>query len=151
MQALAARASGFLSLEAIATQLHAYEWEVVPGLLQTEAYVRAIHQRAHAGIGSTEIDRLVEVRMTRQQVLRRAQAPLKVTAIVNESVLRRRVGQRSGDAGGFLCAIQDGRPHRLIPPTTRGRPPGRPRMPPRVTPGVPAPAHARAGPAPGAA
>ncbi|MFC4608896.1 DUF5753 domain-containing protein [Streptomyces maoxianensis] len=92
MQALAARASGFLTLEAIATQLHTYESGVVPGLLQTEAYVRAIHQRAHAGIGSTEIDRLVEVRMTRQQVLRRAQAPLKLTAIVNESLLRRRVG-----------------------------------------------------------
>lgn len=43
-------------------------------------------------LGSSEIGRLVEVRMTRQEVLRRAQAPLKLTAIVNESVLRRRVG-----------------------------------------------------------
>ncbi|MFI9584071.1 helix-turn-helix domain-containing protein [Streptomyces sp. NPDC052236] len=82
----------FLSLEAIATQLHTYESEFVPGLLQTNAYVRAIHQRAHAGLGSAEIDRLVEVRMTRQEVLRRARAPLKLSAIVNESVLRRRVG-----------------------------------------------------------
>ncbi|MDT0342785.1 helix-turn-helix domain-containing protein [Streptomyces litchfieldiae] len=82
----------FLGLEATASSLHNYEAEFVPGLLQTEAYVRVIHQRAHPGISPKELDRVVTVRITRQEVLRRTVDPLKLTAIVNEAVLRRRVG-----------------------------------------------------------
>jgi transcriptional regulator with XRE-family HTH domain len=82
----------FLGLEATASSLHNYEAEFVPGLLQTEAYVRVIHERAHQGLSAEEVDRLVEVRMTRQEVLRRKGAPLKYTAIINEAVLHRQVG-----------------------------------------------------------
>lgn len=42
-----------------------------------------------------EVDKLVAVRVTRQEVLRREIAPLKFTAIVNEAVLRRQVGSRT--------------------------------------------------------
>lgn len=82
----------FLGLEATASALQNYESEFVPGLLQTEAYVRVIHQRAHEGLGPDEVDKLVEVRMTRQEVLRRKDSPLKLTAIINEAVLHRAVG-----------------------------------------------------------
>ncbi|WP_252923815.1 Scr1 family TA system antitoxin-like transcriptional regulator, partial [Streptomyces sp. CHA15] len=44
------------------------------------------------GLPADEIDRLVAVRMTRQDVLRRPEQPLRFAAIVNESVLRRQVG-----------------------------------------------------------
>ncbi|MFI9099682.1 helix-turn-helix domain-containing protein [Streptomyces fildesensis] len=82
----------FLDLEATATALQNYESEFVPGLLQTEAYVRVIHQRAHQGRSAEDIDRLVTVRTTRQAVLSRQGSPLKFTAIINEAVLHRQVG-----------------------------------------------------------
>jgi hypothetical protein len=84
--------SAFLGLEAVATSLHAYENEFVPGLLQTEAYVRVIHRRAHQALTPEEIDREVAIRMTRQQALRRATAPLRFAAIINETVLRQAIG-----------------------------------------------------------
>ncbi|MFD7893682.1 helix-turn-helix domain-containing protein [Streptomyces sp. NPDC059743] len=80
-----------LGLEATASAVQKYESEYVPGLLQTEAYVRVIHQRAHQGLNSEEIDRVVDVRMTRKAVLH-GKNPLKLTAIINEAVLHRQVG-----------------------------------------------------------
>lgn len=82
----------YLALEATAEALHNYEAEFVPGLLQSEEYVRAIHQRAHEGLPADEIDRLVAVRMTRQEALHRSAGPLKFAAIVSEAVLYRQVG-----------------------------------------------------------
>ncbi|WP_323180441.1 DUF5753 domain-containing protein [Streptomyces sp. NBC_00102] len=80
-----------LGLEATASAILKYEAEYVPGLLQTEAYVRIIHQRAHQGLSEEDIQRLVDVRITRQAVLRR-DPPLRFTAIINEAVLHRQVG-----------------------------------------------------------
>jgi hypothetical protein len=91
-QAIPPGFKAYLGLEAIASSLHNYESEFVPGLLQTEDYVRAIHQRAHEGLSVEEIDRLVAVRMTRQEVLSREDSPLRFAAIINEAVLHRRVG-----------------------------------------------------------
>ncbi len=82
----------FLALEATAEALHTYQAEFVPGLLQTEEYVRAIHQQANEGLPPDEIDRVVAVRMTRQEALRRAAQPLKCASIINEAVLYRQVG-----------------------------------------------------------
>jgi transcriptional regulator with XRE-family HTH domain len=82
----------FLGLEATASGLHNYESDFVPGLLQTESYIRVIHQRAHQGKTEAEVEKLVTIRRTRQEVLRRPEFPLKLTAIVSESVLRRRIG-----------------------------------------------------------
>ncbi|WP_327369194.1 helix-turn-helix domain-containing protein [Streptomyces sp. NBC_01217] len=90
--AIAPSFKAYLGLEATAQALHNYEGEFVPGLLQTEDYVRAIHQRAHEGLSHDEIDRLVAVRMTRQEALHRESAPLKFAAIINEAVLYRQVG-----------------------------------------------------------
>ncbi|MCM2426578.1 helix-turn-helix domain-containing protein [Streptomyces sp. RKAG337] len=81
----------YLDLEATAAVLQNYEAEFVPGLLQTEAYVHAIYQ-ADAALSADDIDRLVAIRTTRQEVLHRAKTPLKFTAIINEAVLRRCVG-----------------------------------------------------------
>jgi transcriptional regulator with XRE-family HTH domain len=81
----------YLGLEATATTCHKYESEYVPGLIQTEAYVRVICRSAHPGLGDEEIDRLVAVRMTRQEALHR-ESPLKFMAIISEAVLHRQVG-----------------------------------------------------------
>ncbi|MET9918390.1 helix-turn-helix transcriptional regulator [Streptomyces sp. NPDC006435] len=82
----------YLGLEATAAAVCNYESEFVPGLLQTEDYVRTIHRRAHERLSADEIDRLVTVRMTRQEVLHRRSVPLKFAAVINEAVLRREVG-----------------------------------------------------------
>jgi Domain of unknown function (DUF5753)/Helix-turn-helix domain len=70
-------------------------WEplVVPGLFQTEAYARALFDIwvAMFSLPPGEVDRRIEARYLRQQVLTRVPAPL-VTAILDESVLTRRVG-----------------------------------------------------------
>ncbi|QNP76161.1 helix-turn-helix domain-containing protein [Streptomyces roseirectus] len=82
----------FLGLEATAEELENYESEYVPGLLQTDAYVRAIYEQAHTGLAAEQIEKQVSVRITRQDVLHRETGALKYTAIVNEAVLRRKVG-----------------------------------------------------------
>ncbi|EDY51621.1 helix-turn-helix domain-containing protein [Streptomyces clavuligerus] len=82
----------YLGLEATATSMYNYEAEFVPGLLQTDAYVRTLHQLMFKGHDDEEIERRVAVRMTRQEVLRRAELPLRFTAVINEAVLRRQVG-----------------------------------------------------------
>jgi transcriptional regulator with XRE-family HTH domain len=103
----------FLDLEATATALHNYEAEFVPGLLQTEAYIRAIYESAHQGLPPEDIDRSVAVRTTRQTVLDRPDAPLKFTAIVNEAVLRRQVGspQVMRDQLAHIVAVAESRPN----------------------------------------
>lgn len=82
----------FIGQEATAERSYSYQSEYVPGLLQSEPYARAIHQAANTGMNAEEVDRLIIVRMTRQEVLHRPDSPLKLTVIVNEAVLRRQVG-----------------------------------------------------------
>lgn len=84
----------YLGLEAIAERLISYESEFVPGLLQTKEYVQAIMGRANDGLPADQLDLRVAVRMTRQEILNRRAAPPQFTAIINEAVLRRRVGSR---------------------------------------------------------
>ncbi|MGP3989144.1 helix-turn-helix domain-containing protein [Streptomyces sp. 3N207] len=82
----------YLGLEATANVVQNYASEFVPGLLQTEAYVRVIYDHAHHGLTEGELDSLVDVRMTRQEALLREKSPLRLTAIINEAVLHRAVG-----------------------------------------------------------
>jgi hypothetical protein len=86
----------FIGLEAEADS--ALEWQVaaVPGLLQTEEYARAIHA-AHQQVILTPpgvFERRVAVRMIRQQVLVTRNPPLELSAVIDESVLLRKVGSR---------------------------------------------------------
>ncbi|CAM5261565.1 transcriptional regulator [Streptomyces spiroverticillatus] len=88
-------ASAFFGLESTASVLQTYEAEFVPGLLQTEAYVRAISKPAHRRMWPEDKDKVVKIRMTRQEVLRRKRSPLKYTAIINEAVLHRVIGSHA--------------------------------------------------------
>ncbi|MEU3461441.1 helix-turn-helix transcriptional regulator [Streptomyces sp. NPDC006733] len=85
----------FLDLEATATAVQTYQSEFVPGLLQTEAYVRATHQRSLMELSAEDVDRMTAVRTTRQEILARPNSPLKYLAIINEAVLLRNVGGAS--------------------------------------------------------
>jgi transcriptional regulator with XRE-family HTH domain len=82
-----------ISLEAEARTIRAYEQELVPGLLQTADYARAIVRASRAMDTSEEISRRVEVRIERQEVLSRADPPPpRFSVILSEGVLRRPVG-----------------------------------------------------------
>ncbi|MFP3986180.1 helix-turn-helix transcriptional regulator [Streptomyces sp. E11-3] len=81
----------FISLESQACQMRTLETSVVPGLLQTPEYARAVTRAAVDGLAEREVDALVEVRLARQEVLH-GDPPLELSAVLDEAVLRRPVG-----------------------------------------------------------
>ena len=81
----------FLGLESAATLIRTYEIQFVPGLLQTADYARAIMLLGHPDEKPDEIDRRVSLRVQRQQVLTRPDAP-QLWAVIDEAVLRRPIG-----------------------------------------------------------
>ncbi|PVE11843.1 helix-turn-helix domain-containing protein [Streptomyces scopuliridis] len=84
--------SMYVSLEGSAALLRAYEPHFIPGLLQTEGYARAVMNAGAVGQARPEdIERHVALRMERQSLLTRADAP-KFWVIMDETVLRRPVG-----------------------------------------------------------
>lgn len=85
--------SAYLYAEAEAREVWNWEPQVVPGLLQTADYARAVMHawQAMFNLPPGETDRRVEARIVRQQVLNRDQ-PLQLSAVLDESVLQRRFG-----------------------------------------------------------
>ncbi|MEU8755086.1 helix-turn-helix domain-containing protein [Streptomyces chartreusis] len=84
----------FISLESQARAMRTLETSVVPGLLQTPEYARAVTRAAVGGLdgdADDRLDALVAVRLARQDVLR-ADPPLKLSAVLDEAVLRREIG-----------------------------------------------------------
>ncbi|MCF0095859.1 helix-turn-helix transcriptional regulator [Micromonospora sp. MH99] len=81
----------YLGLEAAAALIRSYEVQFVPGLLQTREYARAVVLLGHGAAGVGEIDRRVELRMQRQQLLHRDKPP-QLWAVVDEAALRRPIG-----------------------------------------------------------
>jgi transcriptional regulator with XRE-family HTH domain len=85
----------YLGLESVATALQAYDTHLVHGLLQTPDYARAMLRAARPELLEHEIDQLVQFRLRRQQVLTRDDPPpLTLWSVMDEAVLRRRVGGR---------------------------------------------------------
>lgn len=85
--------SAFVSLEGEASVIRAYEPHYVPGLLQTPDYARAALRAGLPHAAAEEIDRLVDLRVERQALLSRADAPL-LWVVMDETVLRRWIGGR---------------------------------------------------------
>jgi Domain of unknown function (DUF5753)/Helix-turn-helix domain len=81
----------YLGLEEAATLIRTYEVQFVPGLLQTEDYARAVIAHGNPGAPTAEIERRVSLRMKRQQLLTRSDAP-QFWAVVDEAALRRPMG-----------------------------------------------------------
>lgn len=82
--------------EAEAESVWTWEPQVIPGLLQTPDYARAVRQPWLGMFPGppSEIDRWVEARMQRQQVLTR-DPPLMLSVVIDESALRRSFGGRA--------------------------------------------------------
>ncbi|MBC3844305.1 helix-turn-helix domain-containing protein [Streptacidiphilus sp. 4-A2] len=96
--------STMIGLEAEAATLLAYE-AVVPGLLQTEEYARAIITGTSPSVSEETLDQRVEVRMTRQAVLTK-RSPLQVRAVLDESAIRRLVGSPAIMRGQLLRLLK---------------------------------------------
>ncbi len=85
----------FIGLEHEATSMAIWHVDVVTGLLQTEAYARHIissYSRVEP-VAPGMVGRMVRVRMQRQQVLSREE--LQLSVVLDESVLKRRIGDES--------------------------------------------------------
>ncbi|RMI32177.1 helix-turn-helix domain-containing protein [Nocardia stercoris] len=78
----------YLGLEHVAKSIRTYEGQLVPGLLQTEAYARAVVMQ---GNESVEATRRVELRRKRQEVLTRRNGA-SLWAVIDEAVLHRPIG-----------------------------------------------------------
>jgi transcriptional regulator with XRE-family HTH domain len=81
----------FVDLESVATLIRTYEGQLVPGLLQTEDYQRALLGGARLDDSPKEVERRVALRLRRQALLEREGAP-RLWAVVDEAALRRPIG-----------------------------------------------------------
>jgi transcriptional regulator with XRE-family HTH domain len=82
----------YIGLEGAAAMVSVFEPLSVPGQLQTEAYTRAVTQTTTRDLSDSDIDRLVEVRMRRQESLFGDDDPPRLNIVIDEAVLRREVG-----------------------------------------------------------
>jgi transcriptional regulator with XRE-family HTH domain len=83
-----------VGLEAATSRIRQYAAMVVPGLLQTRAYAEAILGALRPQLPAEQLERLVELRLSRQQVLRQDDPPT-LLAVLEECVVRRPVGGRA--------------------------------------------------------
>jgi len=83
--------SAYVGLEAAAAGLRSFEPLVVPGLLQTEEYARAMVLAGRPDMSTEEVEQRIRVRMKRQSLLFQDD-PLQLSIILDEAALRRPVG-----------------------------------------------------------
>ncbi|MGI8331930.1 DUF5753 domain-containing protein [Actinomadura scrupuli] len=83
----------YVGLEAAASVIRSYEMQFVHGLMQTEDYARAVIMIANSHAPAEEIDRRVDLRMRRRQLLTQPGGP-KLWAVLDEAALRRSPGGR---------------------------------------------------------
>ena len=81
----------YIGLEAGAASIRNFEPVVVPGLLQTADYAREIFRNGPIELDADEVERLLEVRLARQQILARDDRP-RLWAVIDEAVIHRVVG-----------------------------------------------------------
>jgi transcriptional regulator with XRE-family HTH domain len=85
--------AAYISFEAEARTVHNYESLFIPGLLQTEAYGRAMVKGVLPTVTQDEIDERVQARAERQKLLL-SDDPLELWAVIDEAAIRRVVGGR---------------------------------------------------------
>jgi hypothetical protein len=82
----------YVSLESEATVISTFTTCLIPGLLQTADYGRALIRTESPTVRPTELERLVELLMARQELVTKAVNPLRLWAVLDEAVLHRLVG-----------------------------------------------------------
>lgn len=81
----------YIAMEDIASRIRTWQLSLVPGLLQTADYARALAVSDEFWQDPDDIERVVAVRMKRQQRLW-SETPLHVHAVVWEGALRQEIG-----------------------------------------------------------
>lgn len=81
----------YLELEAEAVLIRVFDLRVVPGLLQTPDYARAVMRAGRVASAEAEIDQAAEARMERQKILTAGEPPL-LRVVLDEAVLHRPIG-----------------------------------------------------------
>lgn len=81
----------YVWLESRAREIRTFDNTLLPGLLQTEDYARAVITAADFDVDAEQRARWLELRMTRQGILDGGNFP-RLAAIIDEAVLRRQVG-----------------------------------------------------------
>lgn len=94
----------YVGLELEAASIRTYESLVVPGLLQTEGYARAI-TRGHGVTDESDIERRVEARMARKQILATPSGP-RIWAIIDEAALRKIPQEVRNEQVNYLIEVQ---------------------------------------------
>lgn len=84
----------YLDLESRAAGIDTYEAHLVPGLLQTEAYARAVMGHLRPPVPPGEVAARVALRLSRQEILV-ADRPPALWAIIGEAVLHRQLGDHA--------------------------------------------------------
>lgn len=95
-----------VGLEADAVTERVVELELIPALLQTEEYARAVHVAGPRMAPSAELERRVAARMQRQKRLTEPN-PLTLSAIISEAALRRVLAQPDLAAGQLQRLVSD--------------------------------------------
>ncbi|MET9297010.1 helix-turn-helix transcriptional regulator [Streptomyces sp. NPDC003077] len=81
----------YIALEAMAATIRTFQAQLVPGLLQTPDYTRALTVASQRWDSADEIEKFVQVRITRQERLV-GHCPLNLWAVISEAVLLQEVG-----------------------------------------------------------
>ncbi|MFC4035187.1 Scr1 family TA system antitoxin-like transcriptional regulator [Streptomyces polygonati] len=94
----------FVELEALASAIRSFEVQVVPGLLQTEEYARAVLEAGR--LRTDSLDELVAARMERQRILTR-EFPPELWVVLDENVLNRQMGSSRVFAAQLARLVQE--------------------------------------------
>lgn len=108
-------ATALLGFESAATTVRMFEQAVVPGLLQTEGYARAMMAALAPGLSEDELNRYVQLRLARQENV--AAAKPQMWVILEETAIRRPVGGAEQMRGQLTHLLEVGRqwPVQVIP------------------------------------
>lgn len=107
-KSLPQRSLDLAELESLASGIQSYETLLIPGLLQTEAYMRSLFYSSRPGASPAEIDTLVDYRRGRQQVLA-YNSPTTAHTIIHEAALRITVGDSDVMRGQLLHLVHAAR------------------------------------------
>lgn len=86
--------SAYIGFEAGASELFVFEPMVVHGLLQTDDYARHILSEGPGELSAEQVEKRVEIRGLRQDLLTREGDPLRLWLVMHESALQTLVGDR---------------------------------------------------------
>ncbi|WP_405742724.1 helix-turn-helix transcriptional regulator [Streptomyces sp. NBC_01525] len=87
--------SVYIGLETEAASLRVYESLLVPGLLQTPRYARAVIPGVLPELAADQLEKRIQVRLRRQERVDDPDSPLRLWVVLDESALRRVVGSHA--------------------------------------------------------